>query len=324
MDDDAINSPRRGLIRRTWDGCKNDIAVAFLYEIDEAMTGGEVGRATEDTGGVRIVWTNKLSTTAGRASWRVERVVINGQREERKHWATIELAEKVVDSEERLINVIAHEYCHLATYIVSGVRDRPHGKEFREWGKQATKLYHDRGVVVTTKHTYDIKYKYIWRCTGCTLHIQRHSKSIKPATQLCGICQGRLEQIKPAPRVRAGEDVDMGPPPQLNAYASFVKENYQLARELSPQGALPKTIMGNLARMYRDQKEMRAKMFTEHDAAKMADAMANRAGMESDGEDGKENKRAENEGDDGGYENEVEVEGAECITDAMGRVDLTE
>ena len=36
-------------------------------------------------------------------------------------------------SQERLLNVIAHEYCHLANFMISGIKDNPHGKEFKEW-----------------------------------------------------------------------------------------------------------------------------------------------------------------------------------------------
>ena len=34
---------------------------------------------------------------------------------------------------ERLINVLAHEYCHLANFMISGIKNNPHGKEFKEW-----------------------------------------------------------------------------------------------------------------------------------------------------------------------------------------------
>lgn len=35
--------------------------------------------------------------------------------------------------QDRLVNVIAHEYCHLANFMISGIKDSPHGKEFKEW-----------------------------------------------------------------------------------------------------------------------------------------------------------------------------------------------
>ena len=34
---------------------------------------------------------------------------------------------------DRLLNVMAHEYCHLATYMINGVGDDHHGKLFQEW-----------------------------------------------------------------------------------------------------------------------------------------------------------------------------------------------
>lgn len=34
---------------------------------------------------------------------------------------------------ERLVNVLAHEYCHLANFMISGIKNNPHGKEFKEW-----------------------------------------------------------------------------------------------------------------------------------------------------------------------------------------------
>lgn len=59
----------------------------------------------EPTGGIKIVWSKKLSTTAGRANWRRE-----GLRSKDAdgtlstllsyhHHASIELAEKVIDDE---------------------------------------------------------------------------------------------------------------------------------------------------------------------------------------------------------------------------------
>lgn len=43
------------------------------------------------------------------------------------------LPNELTRSQDRLINVIAHEYCHLANFMISGVKDNPHGKEFKEW-----------------------------------------------------------------------------------------------------------------------------------------------------------------------------------------------
>ena len=110
----------------------------------------------DSTGGIRIIWSKKLSSTAGRANWRRE--ISRSKNADgfvsntfHRHYASIELAEKVIDDEgqlspnqitsrdkltsllDRLINVIAHEYCHLANFMINGVKDNPHGKDFKEW-----------------------------------------------------------------------------------------------------------------------------------------------------------------------------------------------
>jgi predicted SprT family Zn-dependent metalloprotease len=86
---------------------------------------------------VKIIWSKKLNSTAGRASWKREcsrTKMPDGTIDKTyKHFASIELAEKVIDDNERLINVLAHEFCHLANFMVSGIKDNPHGREFKQW-----------------------------------------------------------------------------------------------------------------------------------------------------------------------------------------------
>ena len=135
---------------------KQELAIAFLAEIDRTITSGQVASMADSTGGIRIIWSKKLSSTAGRANWRRE--IIRSKNADglvpntfHRHHASIELAEKVIDNEgqlspnqttsrdkltsflDRLINVIAHEYCHLANFMINGVKDNPHGKDFKEW-----------------------------------------------------------------------------------------------------------------------------------------------------------------------------------------------
>ena len=135
---------------------KQELAITFLAEVDRTITSGQVASMADSTGGIRIIWSKKLSSTAGRANWRQE--IIRSKNADGsvsktfyRHHASIELAEKVIDDEgqfspspttlrhkltsfqDRLLNVIAHEYCHLANFMISGVKDNPHGKEFKEW-----------------------------------------------------------------------------------------------------------------------------------------------------------------------------------------------
>jgi len=108
-----------------------------LKELDNKITNGEIAQLTCITGGVAIIWSKKLNSTAGRANWRRESTTkkyADGRIDKTyKHHANIELAEKVIDDEDRLLNVLAHEFCHLANFMVSGVKDNPHGREFKEW-----------------------------------------------------------------------------------------------------------------------------------------------------------------------------------------------
>ncbi|KAJ5482893.1 hypothetical protein N7539_006339 [Penicillium diatomitis] len=190
---------------------KAEFAEAFLRTLDQAASGGEVSRLAESTGGVTITWSKTLNTTAGRARWKGERVVSRGPNGESrgmskiKHHASIELAEKIIDNEYRLINTLAHEYCHLANYMVSNIHDNPHGASFKNWGEKCADAMRDHPLYggqihVTTKHSYEIDYKYVWHCTACGQEYRRHSKSIDTDRSRCGTCQGKLQQIKPKPR----------------------------------------------------------------------------------------------------------------------------
>jgi hypothetical protein len=123
--------------KRAFELKKNALAENFLKELDDRITSGKVAELAASGGGVKIIWSKKLNSTAGRANWRREctrkRTADGVEEKVYKHIANIELAEKVIDDEERLVNVLAHEFCHLANFMVSGVKDNPHGKEFKQW-----------------------------------------------------------------------------------------------------------------------------------------------------------------------------------------------
>ena len=198
--------------RESFNNKKASFAETFLRVLDTAVSDGEVNRLARQTGGVKITWSKTLQKTAGRAQWRSERVECRGPDVQRTgasqytHHATIELAERIIDDQYRLINTLAHEYCHLANFMVSRVTDNPHGASFKAWGRKCAEALKDHPVYggqinVTTKHSYSIDWKYVWACTGCGVTYGRHSKSIDPGRQRCGSCKNRLEQIKPKPRM---------------------------------------------------------------------------------------------------------------------------
>jgi predicted SprT family Zn-dependent metalloprotease len=239
--------------QKAFETVKNRLADDFLRELDMDITGGKLSELAASTGGIKIIWNKKLNTTAGRANWKRERIKSSIREENQspskatmtyKHHASIELAEKVINDTDRLLNVIAHEFCHLANFMISGVTNNPHGKEFKEWAAKCSSRFKDRGICVTTKHSYDIEYKYIWECGECYTQFKRHSKSIDPGRHRCGACKGTLAQIKPLPRKNG----------TMSEYQVFVKENMAKLKKDNP-GSPQKDIMGLLGKMYQEQKQ---------------------------------------------------------------------
>ncbi|KAI9822889.1 MAG: hypothetical protein M1832_002914 [Thelocarpon impressellum] len=309
--------------RKRFDQSKHATASAFLRELDEQLTAGRIGDMAAPTGGVKITWSKKLNSTAGRANWRREALrngvsgdhgVATGYR----HHASIELAEKVIDDDDRLLNVIAHEFCHLANFMISGIKDRPHGAEFKKWAATTSSLFRARGIKVTTKHTYAIAYKYIWICSSadCGATFKRHSRSIDPARQVCGACRSRLVQTQPRPRnaVTGSGEGKKGP----TAYQLFVKSRFR-----DVQAAHPTLDLGGVMRMLGREYQLLK-------AAKAAEVAAAAAGAgpldEADGGGGDEDEADGGGGDEdeaggGGDEDEAEGGGDEDETDGGGDED---
>ncbi|KAH6707959.1 SprT-like family-domain-containing protein [Leptodontidium sp. MPI-SDFR-AT-0119] len=119
--------------KQIFDETKDKLAYDFLKELDDDLSGGKIASVTASTGGVKVIWNKKFKSTAGRARWRREKTteVATGQPPKDtggpsvtyRHVASVELSEEVVIDEDRLLNVMAHEYCHLATCMINGVGD---------------------------------------------------------------------------------------------------------------------------------------------------------------------------------------------------------
>ncbi|KAK0101518.1 hypothetical protein ONS95_006686 [Cadophora gregata] len=232
--------------KKAFSQSKNSLAESFLMELDTKITNGEISKLSASTGGVKIIWSKKLNTTAGRANWKRETIKSSASASDGKttyrHHAAIELAEKVIDDEERLLNVIAHEFCHLANFMVSNIKTNPHGKEFKAWAAKCSRHFVDRGIEVTTRHNYAIDYKYIWECQSCGTEFKRHSRSIDPTRHQCGSCKSKLVQTKPLPRANTGTA-------KFSEYQLFMKENMRRLKEENPQSP-QKDIMGLVGKEY--------------------------------------------------------------------------
>lgn len=264
-------SPRKSPAKRTkaeiqakkdWESRKHRIAEVFLRDLDQTVAEGRVQELAASTGGVRFVWSKTLKSTAGRANWKHETTKTRQGggtvTATHKHHASIELAEKVIDDESRLLNVIAHEFCHLCNFMISGIKTNPHGREFKEWGRKCTAAFRDRGVEVTTKHTYEIDYKYIWKCSNedCGVEFKRHSKSIDPKRHTCGSCRNHLIQIKPVPRKPKASSSDQAF--GTTGYAAYVKAHFNGVKSSLPPGTSHKEVMEAMATRYRTDKAQAA------------------------------------------------------------------
>ncbi|EJP60845.1 30 kDa heat shock protein [Beauveria bassiana ARSEF 2860] len=241
----AMRSPIKQSIptkssKSSFEAARAKLAVEFLNELDNKITDGKIAQLSKSTGGVKIEWSKNLNTTAGRANWRKETIrTIPSDGSDATityhHHASIELAEKVIDDESRLLNVLAHEFCHLANFMISSVTDKPHGKDFKLWAAKCSRTFASRGIKVTTKHNYEIDFKYVWQCEGCSYTYKRHSKSINPEKHRCSGCKGNLTQIKPVPRIG-------GKPSE---YQLFIKEEMKSLKRDNPGS--PQTVIMKMA-----------------------------------------------------------------------------
>ena len=90
--------------RKLFENKKHDLAIAFLAEVDHTINKGQITSMAQSTGGIQIIWSKKLCSTAGRANWRREAIRSKdadglGSNITHRHHASIELAEKVIDDE---------------------------------------------------------------------------------------------------------------------------------------------------------------------------------------------------------------------------------
>lgn len=145
---------------------------------------------------------------------------------------------------------------------------------------------------MTTKHSYEIDYKFIWECGSCGLGYKRHSRSIDPKRHLCGSCKGRLVQVKPVPKKVGGSDGkgEEGKggdwAKKVGEYQLFVKENMGAIRKENP-GSPQKEIMGLVGKRYQEFK-----------ASRLREKVAESVRIEEDGVGGEDEEVGEEEVDE--------------------------
>lgn len=226
-----------------------ELASKFLAELDSTITNGKITALTASTGGVRIVWNPRFTKTAGRMKWRGERLYgkdENGQTKvEYRNYASIEVSKKVVTNEGRLYIVIAHEFCHIAAIMISGTERDSHGAVFRAWGRKVMSAFAARGIVVATRHNFDIDYGFQWACVRCGAEYKRHRDSIDVEKRCCRVCGGLLSRTKPPPP----------PPPtgKVSGYHGFFGTWFGRVRSGNPSMGNREAV-GMLRRMYKEER----------------------------------------------------------------------
>ncbi|GJE87890.1 hypothetical protein PsYK624_039740 [Phanerochaete sordida] len=94
-------------------------AEQLFKELNASVFKGGLPEATP------LKWSVRLLTTAGRAKWRKSR--------DGTQTTEIELATKILDSDDRIRNTLSHEMCHLACWIIDGDPKEGHGRAFKSW-----------------------------------------------------------------------------------------------------------------------------------------------------------------------------------------------
>lgn len=94
--------------KRSFDKEKHSLGALFLKDIDLKINNGKLEALAASTGGIKLIWSKKLTSTAGRANWRREIVQSPNPNEvistAYRHHASIELAEKIIDGEGWLLH----------------------------------------------------------------------------------------------------------------------------------------------------------------------------------------------------------------------------
>ncbi|KAK4178494.1 SprT-like family-domain-containing protein [Triangularia setosa] len=256
--------------QKAFDSTKESLALDFLHLLDTRITSSQLSSLSSPTGGIKILWSKTLATTAGRANWKRETIRPSSSSitPTIKHHCSIELSTKVITTPHRLYNVLAHEFCHLCNFMISNITTNPHGKEFKSWGAKVTREFGEsHGIEVTTKHSYEIDFKYVWSCVECGMEFKRHSKSIDVARHRCGGCKGVLRQIRPTPRgggtsaaatensITGGETSgQQATERKQSAYQIFMKDEMKRVRQEQP-GLQQKEVMKVVAERWKVEKE---------------------------------------------------------------------
>ncbi|KPI44210.1 HMG box-containing protein C19G7.04 [Cyphellophora attinorum] len=284
--------------RVAFDAIKDKVANDLLTYLDNNITGGKLKQASASTGGVRIIWSKTLRTCAGRANYlkkvqpgiapsppssprmgarvitKDEIVAASPTKSVVHYHLNIELAVKVIDREERIVNTLSHEFCHMASYIISKQLQDQHGPDFWFWANQVVACLRNavvpvpdttnmftitnssdyaptprpswRDVEITTCHNYKIDYKYVWVCIGRDPQVfsavqEYLNITPNPAAQGCGAKYERHSKSLDTEKSRCGTCrgflVQVKPFPRKTSPKKKMVDNFKITKRTESSGS---------------------------------------------------------------------------------------
>lgn len=129
---------------------------------------------------VDIKWSGHLTTTSG-ITKSSSRITNTGK----IRTSGIKLSKTVVDNASKLRDVLLHELCHVANWQIDQQKGG-HGPLFKKWANKA-RLRFPEIPKVSTFHRYELKWKYLYKCSYCGYEVGKMKLSLKnESCRLCG------------------------------------------------------------------------------------------------------------------------------------------
>lgn len=149
---------------------------------------------------LEIIWSRRLLKTAGLCKYMMRTITHSDGTSNQVRIAQILLSEKVCTTAERVRDTLLHEICHAAVWLINGLNDG-HGRHWKSWANHVHRVW-PKLPVVSVCHAYTIDTRFTYRCTGCGVCINRHSKSLDITRKICGHCRSKFELLINTPKGR--------------------------------------------------------------------------------------------------------------------------
>ncbi|XP_056394966.1 germ cell nuclear acidic protein-like [Hyla sarda] len=174
----SITSQRSRYVK-DFKNTKMDLAERLFAFYNKTIFGNKLPK-------IKITWNKRLTSTGGQCFYCIS---------DDERYSRIELSDKVCDSADRVRDILAHEMCHAATWIIDGSKTDGHGDLWQAHADRVTQI-HPELPKVTICHDYAINYTFTYRCDACNKTVGRF-REIPPDKAICRMCQSRLCLVSP-------------------------------------------------------------------------------------------------------------------------------